>query len=75
MIGGTTLSLEAIRGDTVASSDSRPPLVIEEIDNQFSEFESSVIVQVEGELLIFIGTSNGLLLKVIISYIINCAYD
>ena len=40
------------------------PLVIEETDNQFNQFTSSVIVQVEGELLIFIGTGNGELLKV-----------
>ena len=52
--------LEAIRGNDVSS-----PLVIEEIDNQFNQFTSSVIVQVEGELLIFIGTGNGGLLKVI----------
>ena len=58
-------SLEAIRGDNVPLSDPQLPLVIEEVNNQFSEFTSSVIVQVEGELLIFIGTRNGLLLKVV----------
>ena len=68
MIGGSTLSLEAIRGDTIASSDPRSPLVIEEINNQFSEFTSSVIVQGEGELLLFIGTRDGMLLKVVTSY-------
>ena len=65
IISGTSISLEAIRGDTIASSNPRLPLVIEEIGNQFSEFTSSVIVQVEGELLIFIGTRNGILLKVV----------
>ena len=40
-------------------------LVIEKTDNQFNQFTSSVIVQVEGELLIFIGTGNGELLKVV----------
>ena len=47
------------------SSDPRLPLVIEEVDNRFSEFTSSVIVQLDGELLIFIGTRNGELLKVL----------
>ena len=51
--------LEAIRGDDVSS-----PLVIEESNNQLNQFTSSVIVQVEGELLTFIGTGNGELLKV-----------
>ena len=50
----------AIRGNDVSS-----PLVIEETDDQFNQFTSSVIVQVEGELLIFIGTGNGELLKVV----------
>ena len=39
-------------------------LVIEENDNQFNQFTSLVIIQVEGKLLIFIGTGNGELLKV-----------
>ena len=73
MIGGTTLNLEAIRGDTVPS-DPRSSLVIVEIDNQFSEFTSSVIVQVEEELLIFIGTTNGLLLKVVTNNVYNIAF-
>ena len=63
-MGGITFSLEAIRGDTVTSSGPGSALVIEEISDQFREFSSSVIVQVEGELLMFIGTSNGLLIKV-----------
>ena len=50
----------AIRGDDISS-----PLVIGETSNQFNQFTSSVIVQMEGELLIFIGTGNGELLKVI----------
>ena len=61
-----SLSLNAIIGDTVAMSNPRSPLVIEEINNQFREFTSSVILEVEEELLIFIGTENGVLLKVII---------
>ena len=61
----SSLSLNAITGDTVAMSNPRSPLVIEEI-NQFREFTSSVILEVEEELLIFIGTENGVLLKVII---------
>ena len=68
-----TLSLEAIRGDPVASSDPGSALIIEEINDQFREFTSSVIVQVEEELLIFIGTSNGILLKVVI-IVINDTY-
>ena len=61
-------SLEAIRGDNVPLSDSQLQLVIEERNDQFSEFTSSVTVQVEGESLVFIGTRNGLLLKVVMSY-------
>ena len=38
--------------------------VIGETANQFNQFTSSVIVQVEGKLLIFIGTGSGGLLKV-----------
>ena len=49
----------AIRGDDLSSS-----LVIEDTSNEFSQFTSSVIVQVEGELLMFIGTEAGTLLKV-----------
>ena len=64
IIAGTSISLEAIRGNDVPLTNPRSPLVIEEIDNQFSEFTSSLIVQVEGELLIFIGTDSGILLKV-----------
>ena len=41
--------------------------MIEERNDQFREFTSSVIVQVEGESLIFTGTRNGLLLKVVLS--------
>ena len=57
-------SFEAIRGDNV--SDSQLQLAIEEHNDQFREFTSSVTVKVEGESLIFIGTRNGLLLKVIV---------
>ena len=49
----------AIRGDDLSSL-----LVIEDTGNQVSEFTSSVIVRVEGELLMFIGTQAGTLLKV-----------
>ena len=56
---GAGFDLMAIRGDDVSS-----PLVIGKTDDQFKQFTSSVIVQVEGELLMFIGTGNGELLKV-----------
>ena len=67
LVSSPSRSLNAIRGDAVSESNPRSPLVIEEVNNQFSEFTSSVIVQVEGELLIFIGTRDGMLLKVISS--------
>ena len=60
------LDLEAINGDGLPFTNSPSPLIISEIGNRFSQFMSSVIVQVEGELLIFIGTVSGVLLKVII---------
>ena len=47
-------------------TNPQSPLIVEELNNQFREFTSSVIVQVEEELLIFIGTESGELLKVII---------
>ena len=56
---GSGFDLVAIRGNDLSS-----PSVIEESDNQFNQFTSSVIVQVKGKLLIFIGTGNGGLLKV-----------
>ena len=65
IISGISISLEAIRGDNVPLSNPQLPLVIEEISNQFREFTASVLVQVEEELLIFIGTRNGALLKVV----------
>ena len=40
------------------------PSVVQETSNQFNQFTSSVIIQVEGKLLMFIGTGNGELLKV-----------
>jgi len=55
----------ALRGDNVPLSSSQSPLVIEEFSNQLREFTSSVIVEVEEELLIFIGTEVGTLLKVV----------
>ena len=61
----------AIRGN-----DTSSPLVIGETNDQFNQFTSSVIVQVEGELLIFIGTGNGELIKVY-SYVVKskqCMY-
>ena len=52
------IDLEAIRGDDL------PAEVVENIDSLGNTFASSVIVQVEGELLIFIGSENGVLSKV-----------
>ena len=60
------LDVEAINGDGLPFPNSPSPLIISETDNQFSQFMSSVIVEVEGELLIFIGTGSGILLKVVI---------
>ena len=57
-----SFDLEAVNGYDLNSPSS---LIIAETGNQFSQFMSSVIVQVEGELLIFIGTESGTLLKVI----------
>jgi len=58
------LDIEALYGGRISSE----PV----IDEQFM-FTSSVIVQVEGELLMFIGTSNGRLLKVSYSILSQCA--
>jgi len=57
----------ALEGVVVPLSSSPSPLVIEEFSDQLrvSEFTSSVIVEAEGELLIFIGTEVGTLLKVV----------
>ena len=63
---GTLLDLEAINGDDLPFPNSPSPLIISETGNQFSQFMSSVIVEVEGELLIFIGTGSGVLLKVVV---------
>ena len=52
------LDLEAIRGDDLSAE------LLENIASMGSTFISSVIVQVEGELLIFVGSENGVLLKV-----------
>ena len=60
------LDLEAINGDGLPFPNSPSPLIISETGNQFSQFMSSVIVEVEGELLIFVGTESGVLLKVVI---------
>ena len=62
-----TFDLEALSGSDLPFPNSPSPVIIAETGNQFnSQFTSSVIVQVEGELLIFIGTESGVLLKVII---------
>ena len=50
--------LEAIRGDDL------PAEIPENIDSMNNVFISSVTLQVDGELLIFVGTENGMLLKV-----------
>ena len=62
------LDLEAINGNGLPfpNSPSPSPLIISETGNQFSQFMSSVIIEVEGELLIFISTGSGVLLKVVI---------
>ena len=60
------LDLEAINGDGLPFPNSPSPLIISETGNQFSQFMSSVIVEVEGELLIFVGTESGVLLKDVI---------
>ena len=60
------LDLEAINGNDLPFPNSPSPLIISETGNQFSQFISSVILEVEGELLIFIGTGSGVLLKVVI---------
>ena len=52
------LDLEAIRGDNL------PAELLENIASIGNIFTSSVIVQVEGEVLIFVGTENGVLVKV-----------
>ena len=65
------LDLEAINGDSLPFPNSPSPLIISETGNQFSQFMSSVIVEVEGELLVFIGTESGVLLKVVIRWLCN----
>ena len=52
------VDLEAIRGDDL------PAELLENIASMGNIFTSSVILQVEGELLIFIGSQNRVLLKV-----------
>ena len=58
--------LESINGYSLPLLNSPSPLIISENGSQFSQFMSSVIVEVDGELLIFIGTGSGVLLKVVI---------
>ena len=60
------LDLEAINGHGLPFTNSPSPLIISETGNQYSQFMSSVIVEMEGELLIFIGTGSGVMLKVVI---------
>ena len=52
------LDLEAISGNNL------PAEMVENIDSMGNVFISSVTLQVDGELLIFVGTQNGILLKV-----------
>ena len=52
------IDLEAIRGNDL------PAELLENIASMGNIFTSSVILQVEGELLMFIGTEDGVLLKV-----------
>ena len=65
------LDLEAINGDGLPFPNSPSPLIFSETGNQFSQFMSSVIVEVEGELLIFVGTESGVLLKVVVRQLCN----
>ena len=53
-----SVDLEAIRGDDL------PAEMLENIHSMRNVFISSVTLQVDGELLIFVGTENGILLKV-----------
>ena len=52
------IDLKAIRGNDL------PAELLENIASMGNIFTSSVILQVEGELLMFIGSEDGVLLKV-----------
>lgn len=65
LVFGGIYDLLALSGDDLPLADTPSPLIIMETSSQFNRFTSSVIVQVEGELLIFIGTQSGFLLKVV----------
>ena len=65
-LGIGPLDLEAINGRDLPFSNPPSPIIISETGNQFSQFMSSVIVEVEAELLIFVGTGSRVLLKVAI---------
>ena len=67
------LDIEAINGDNLPFPNTPSPLIVSETGNQFSQFMSSVIVEVEGEMLIFIGAGSGVLLKVVIREL--CMYN
>ena len=52
------IDIEAIRGDDL------PAELLENIASMGNIFKSSVTLQVEGEMLLFVGTEDGALLKV-----------
>ena len=52
------IDLEAISGDGLSAE------MLENIDSVGNVLISSVTLQVDGELLMFVGTENGILLKV-----------
>ena len=52
------IDLEAIRGDDL------PAELLENIASMGNIFKSSVTLQVEGEMLLFVGTEDGALLKI-----------
>ena len=61
ILDGSSIGLIDLEG---ISGDDLPAELIENFASINNVFTSSVIIQVEGELLIFIGTISGLLLKV-----------
>ena len=52
------IDLEAISGDDLSAE------ILENIDSVGNVLISSVTLQIDGELLIFVGTENGTVLKV-----------
>ena len=52
------IDIQALRGDDL------PAELLENIASTDKKFTSSVTLQVEGEMLLFVGNENGILLKV-----------